>query len=176
MNKCHQAWYLHSLRLKIHSTHFRCKVSNKYLKVCNAETEIKIAPLFPWCPMNHQCLRKKTRQEEILAVLDSKCKIFPSKIDFTADQCAIKALLYCKQRNVTALHQFHNSTTSSGTKIYNYSLTEKVKCFNRCEKLSTNNNNDISSTSYKKGSNSLRKHLTKPHLVVQKSISIKQFK
>ena len=43
--------------MELWGSHFRCKVTNKWL---NVQRGIKNIPLFPCCCVNHQCLWKET--------------------------------------------------------------------------------------------------------------------
>ena len=61
------------MRLKINDSHIACKVAYKCLNVCErvevVERNKKWSPLFPCCPVSHQCPWKKT-----LGLTESWCR------------------------------------------------------------------------------------------------------
>ena len=56
------------MQLKILDSDLTCKVANKCLDVRElveiVESNKKWSPAFPYCPVNHQCLLKKTPTEK----------------------------------------------------------------------------------------------------------------
>ena len=66
------------MQLKIRDSDLTCKVASKCLDVRElvqiVESNKKWSPAFPYCPVNHQCLLKKTPTEKKSLSEDSEVR------------------------------------------------------------------------------------------------------